>query len=145
MAHPYDVEHASNLHVEWCRDLAVRMDVRTTHQSGPQMRAVMHELRRTLAPTQVVEIANQLPALERGIFRQDWRFDEGPVDLPDADTFRDRVYQRVKAHHFRVPTLVEDVFWLLNEKLEPKKAAKIAAALPAPLASLWPDHAHRNS
>ena len=71
MAHPYDVEHASNLHVEWCRDLAERMDVRTTHQSGPQMRAVMLELRRSLPASHVVEIANQFPALERGIFLQD--------------------------------------------------------------------------
>ena len=138
MAHPYDVEHASRLHVEWCRDLATRMDVRTTHQSGPQMRAVMHELRRSLSNEGVIVIANQFPALERGIFLQDWRLDEGPVDLPDADTFRERVYELVKAHHFRVPSLVEDVFWLWNEKLEADKAARIAASLPYALKSLWP-------
>lgn len=138
MAHPYDIEHASDLHVEWCRDLAKKMDVRTTHQSGPQMRAVMHELRRSLPVESVIEIANQLPALERGIFLQDWRLDEGPVPLPDADTFRDRVYQRVEAHHFRVPSLVEDVFWLWNQKLELQKAAKVAQALPSALQPLWP-------
>lgn len=138
MAHPYDIEHASRLHVEWCRDLAARMDVRTTHQSGPQMRAVMHELRRSLAPEGVIVVANQFPALERGIFLADWRLDEGPVDLPDANTFRDRVYERVKAHHFRVETLVEDVFWLWNEKLEPARANKITAVLPECLKQLWP-------
>lgn len=114
------------------------MDVRTTHQSCPQMRAVMLELRRSLDATHVVEIANQFPALERGIFLQDWRLDEGPIDLPDADTFKDRVYERVKAHHFRVQSLVEDVFWLWSEKLEPSRAAKIAAALPDCLRELWP-------
>lgn len=140
MAHPYDVEHASNLHVEWCRDLAERMDVRTTHQSGPQMRAVMLELRRSLGAEQVVAVANQFPALERGIFLQDWRLDEGPVSLPDADTFRERIFERVKAHHFRVPSLVEDVFWLWNAKLEPGKASAIANALPEVLKPLWPSN-----
>ena len=138
MAHPYDVERASDLHVEWCRDLAQRMDVRTTHQSGPQMRAVMHELRRSMPPEDVVTIANQLPALERGIFLQDWRLDEGPIDLPDADPFRARVYERVKAHHFRVESLVQDVFWLWNEKLDPARSDRISAALPDCLKSLWP-------
>lgn len=139
MAHPYDVEHASRLHVEWRRDLAARMDVRTTHQSGPQMRAVMHELRRSLPVENVIVIANQFPALERGIFLQDWRLDEGPINLLDADTFRERVYERVKAHHFGVPSLVEDVFWLWNEKLETDKAARLTASLPDALKSLWPD------
>lgn len=138
MAHPYDVERASELHVEWCRDLARRMEVRTTHQSGPQMRAVMHELRRVLDAARVIEIANQLPALERGIFLDGWRLDEGPVDLPDAATFAERVYERVKAHHPRVPSLVSDVFWLWNEKLGPTRAARVTACLPRELAALWP-------
>ena len=140
MAHPYDVEHASRLHVEWCRSLAERMDVRTTHQSGPQMRAVMHELRRSLAAEKVVAIANQLPALERGILLQDWRLDEGPVPLDSAAQFRDRVHDRVKAHHFRVESLVEDVFWLWNEKLQSSNADTIRASLPEVLQPLWPSN-----
>ena len=138
MAPPFDVEHASRLHVEWCRDLAARMDVRTTHQSGPQMRAVMHELRRSLPIEDVIVIANQFPALERGVFLQDWRLDEGPVDVPDADAFRERAYERVTAHHFSVRSLVEDVFWLWNEKLDPLKAAEISESLPEVLKPLWP-------
>ena len=138
MAHPYDVGHASRLHVEWCRALAERMDVRTTHQSGPQMRAVMLELRRSLPAKMVVAIANQLPALERGILLENWRLDEGPVVLDSAAEFRDRVHERVKAHHFRVESLVEDVFWLWNEKLERSRAETIRASLPEVLQPLWP-------
>lgn len=138
MAHPYDIEHASRLHVEWCRSLAERMDVRTTHQSGPQMRAVMLELRRSLSAEKVVTIANQLPALERGILLQDWRLDEGPVPLDSAAEFRDRVHDRVKVHHFRVDSLVEDVFWLWSEKLEPSRAEIVRGALPDVLRALWP-------
>ena len=140
MAHPYDVEHASRLHVGWCRSLAERMDVRTTHQSGPQMRAVMHELRRSLTTEKVIAVANQLPALERGILLQDWRLDEGPVPLDSAAQFRDRVHDRVKAHHFRVESLVEDVFWLWNEKLQSSNADTIRASLPEVLQPLWPSN-----
>ncbi|AXK41310.1 DUF2267 domain-containing protein [Erythrobacter aureus] len=138
MAHPYDVEHASRLHVEWCVDLAKRMDVRTTHQSGPQMRAVMHELRRSVPNDAVLEIANALPALERGIFLDGWRLDEAKEEPTTPDEFQDRVYDRVRAHHFRVETLVGDVFWLFCQKLEQPKAAKIRENLPRVLASLWP-------
>jgi hypothetical protein len=46
------------------------------------------------------------------------------------------VYERVKAHHARVPSLVEDVFWLWNEKLG-KKAATVRECLPPVLRSLW--------
>ena len=115
------------------------MDVRITHQWGPHMRAVMHELRRSLPAEKVVVIASQFPALERGIFLSDWRLDEGPIELADADTFRDRIYEWVKAHNFCVETLVEDVFWLWNEKLEPKKATMIANAVPECLVPLWPE------
>lgn len=138
MAHPFDVERASDLHMEWCRDLAARMGVNTTHQSGPQMRAVMLELRRLLTPKCVIEIANQLPALERGVFLEGWRLDEGPNALPDAGTFSERVHNRVKAHHFSVPTLVEDVFWLWGRKLDAARSARIRACLPDPLAPRWP-------
>lgn len=137
MAHPYDIERASDLHVEWCRDLAERMGVRTTHQSGPQMRAVMHELRRSLPPQKVVEIANQFPALERGIFLENWSLNESRQEVTSAEEFADRVYGRVKAHHFRVPSLVGDVFWLWNTKLSPLKAEAIFHCLPPPLAVLW--------
>lgn len=137
MAHPYDVERASDLHIEWCRDLAQRMDVRTTHQSGPQMRAVMHELRRVLEPEKVLEVANQLPALERGIFLEGWSLADKREAVGSLEDFSERVYQRVKAHHFRVPTLVGDVFWLWNLKLDPDKSERIYRCLPAPLDELW--------
>jgi uncharacterized protein (DUF2267 family) len=139
MAHPIDVERASELHMEWCRALAERMDVATTHQSGPQMRAVMHELRRSLDAEAVLIVANALPALERGIFLEGWTLDEGPVSVPDAETFAERVYQRVKRHHFRVSSLASDVFWLWQTRLPIDKAAAIRGCLPDALAPLWPD------
>lgn len=139
MAHPYDVERASGLHMEWCRDLAERMGVRTTHQSAPQMRAVMHELRCSLSDACVLDVANALPALERGIFLEGWCLGELKHKISDADDFRNRVYQRVRAHHFYVPSLVSDVFWLWSQKLEPHRAERIRTCLPNALLPLWPE------
>jgi len=136
MGHPIDVERASQMHVEWCQDLAKRMGVVTTHQSGPQMRAVMHELRSVISPDAVLRIANALPALERGIFIEGWSLDDAIAPLTDANDFSDRVYDRVKAHHARIPSLVEDVFWLWNLKLG-EKAAIIRDCLPPALKPLW--------
>jgi uncharacterized protein (DUF2267 family) len=136
MGHPIDVERASEMHLQWCQDLAKRMGVVTTHQTGPQMRAVMHELRSVISPEAVLRIAHALPALERGIFIEGWSLDDEIWTVTNADEFSDRVYERVKAHHARVPSLVEDVFWLWNEKLG-KKAATIRECLPPVLRSLW--------
>ena len=138
MGHPFDVERASEMHVEWCKDLANKMGLVTTHQSGPQMRAVMHELRSVIPPQSVLKIANVLPALERGIFLENWSLDDRTMELRDASEFADRVYERVKAHHARVHSLVQDVFWLWNEKLGERKGAVIRECLPSVLRPLWP-------
>jgi len=57
MGHPYDVENATRLHVEWCRDLIDRTGLTTTNQTEPLMRAVMFELRRSIAPGAVIAMA----------------------------------------------------------------------------------------
>lgn len=137
MGHPYDVERATDLHNEWCQSLMARSGIGTTHRAAPQMRAVMLELRDSLEPRGVIAIANVLPALERGIFLDDWSLDYTPRAIPDADAFAARVYARVKEHHAPLDTLVGDVFWVLNEKLGAKSAV-IADHLPPALKPLWP-------
>jgi uncharacterized protein (DUF2267 family) len=139
VGHPLDIERASEMHVEWCVDLARRAGLVTTHQAGPQMRAVMLELRDALEPTAVLAIANVLPALERGIFLEGWTLDRAPRPVPDAQTFFERIYERVKDHHTPPATIVSDVFALWQAKLGPAKAKIIRAQLPAALAACWPD------
>jgi uncharacterized protein (DUF2267 family) len=139
MGHPLDIERATQIHFEWCRALAERTGQVTTNQTEPQMRAVMMELRDSLGPDQILIIANQLPALERGIFLEGWQLGLSPKEIPSAETFFDRVYQRVKAHHNPPPTLVADVFWLWHQNLEPRKSRKILECLPPVLRPLWPN------
>ena len=136
MGHPFDVERASELHIEWCQDLARRLSLSTTHQSGPQMRAVMHELRNALSPECVARIANAFPALERGIFIEGWNPDQEVETPRDADEFAERIYRRVAAHHARVDDLVPEVFALWRDRLG-DDANAIRDCLPAPLRELW--------
>jgi uncharacterized protein (DUF2267 family) len=138
MGHPYDVERATDLHFAWCRALMEKTDLGTSHRAAPQMKAVMHELRRSLSPDDVITVANALPALERGIFLEGWSLSYTPVEIRDSSEFRERVFDRVKAHHARIDTLVEDVFWVWNKMLEPRKSDAIRQVLPAVLASMWP-------
>ena len=65
MGHRYDVERATELHMEWCRALMQRADLGTSHRAAPQMRAVMHELRAALEPSAVLAIANALEGMSR--------------------------------------------------------------------------------
>jgi len=145
LGHRYDIERASDLHMEWCRALMKRADLGTSHRAAPQMRAVMHELRSALLPSSVLAIANALPTLERGIFLEDWHLDYSPVSVESVVAFEARVYQRVKNHHARVHTIVEDVFWVWNEMLEPAKAQIIRQNLPSLLEQLWPDQSAGSS
>lgn len=137
MGHPFDVERATELHIQWCQALMSRAELGTTHRAAPQMRAVMHELRASLEPDAVIAIANVLPALERGIFLEDWSLKYTPKAVPDAATFSARVYDRVKGHHAYSDTLVEDVFWVFDKMLG-AKAATIECHLPPALRPLWP-------
>ncbi len=138
MGHPYDVERATELHIEWCLDLAHRLGLTTTHQSAPRMRAVMHELRDALSPECVVRVANAFPALERGIFIEGWDLGR-EVEAPrDAMEFADRVYRRVAGHHARIDDLVPQVFRFWRDRLG-DGADAIRECLPSYLHSLWPD------
>ncbi|WP_309084646.1 DUF2267 domain-containing protein [Chelativorans sp.] len=139
MGHPVDVERATQMHIEWCVDLARRAGLATTHQAGPQMRAVMLELRDSLEPNAVLAIANVLPALERGIFLEGWSLDYTPRQVLDVPSFFARVYGRVRDHHAPPPTIICDVFSLWRSKLGSAKAQVIRDHLPAALAPCWPD------
>lgn len=137
VGHPLDIERATEMHVEWCVELAERAGLVTTHQAGPQMRAVMLELRDSLEPRDVLAIANVLPALERGIFLEGWSLDHAPRPVPDYQTFFDRVYDRIKGHHTPPLSIVSDVFALWQSKLGPAKAEVIRKRLPDALSRCW--------
>ncbi|MCO5070761.1 MAG: DUF2267 domain-containing protein [Rhizobiaceae bacterium] len=123
------MEHTTRLHVEGCRDLIDLAGLATTNQSETLMRAVMSDLRRSIAPSAVSEIANALPALERGILLADWSLDYEPDPSPSAEEFLRRVHEKVKGYHSPPESLTTDVFWLQVQKLLSNKAEAVRNSL----------------
>ncbi|MCB1488208.1 MAG: DUF2267 domain-containing protein [Bauldia sp.] len=138
MTQPYDVEFASQQYQEWLAALKETASLVTHNQSQAMMRAVMHRLRRSLAPDDVLAVANALPALPRGIFLDGWSLDEERFTPASAKAFTAAVADDLKAHHVPPDTIVADVFAVWSRHLDGRKAAIVAARLPDVLKPLWP-------
>jgi uncharacterized protein (DUF2267 family) len=94
MTRPYDVEHATKQYQDRLAALKDEASLLTHNQSQAMMRAVMHQLRRSLTSEHVLRIANALPALPRGILLQGWPLDE----RCDAAAAAEEFYQSVCDH-----------------------------------------------
>jgi uncharacterized protein (DUF2267 family) len=139
MTQPYDVEFASQQYQAWLAGLKAKASLVTHNQSQAMMRAVMHELRRSLDMRSVLTIANALPALPRGIFIEGWSADDMPDPPASADAFLARVAKALETHHTPPATIVGDVFAVWAENLDKNEREAIAGALPEVLRPLWPD------
>ncbi len=136
---PLDVERATELYREWLTALKAEANLQTHNQSQAMMRAVMHRLRKALAPEQVLQVANALPALPRGIFIEGWSLDETREEADTAENvFRD-VHHMLRLHHAPPDTIVRDVFTVWRRFLAPAAGRTIRSCLPSALTPLWPD------
>ncbi len=139
MTQPLDVERATELYREWLTALKTEANLQTHNQSQAMMRAVMHRLRRALAPDQVLQVANALPALPRGIFIEGWSLDETRESAETAESFFRDVHHMLRLHHAPPQTIVRDVFAVWRRFLAPEAARTIRRCLPSALTPLWPD------
>jgi uncharacterized protein (DUF2267 family) len=138
MTQPYDVEFASQQYQSWLAALKERASLVTHNQSQAMMRAVMHELRRSLDTRSILAIANALPVLPRGIFIDGWSADDVPEPVASAEAFLARVTKALESHHTPPETIVEDVFAVWSENLGKREREEIGGALPEALRPLWP-------
>ncbi len=138
MTQPIDVERATELYRDWLIALKRQSALATTNQSQAMMRAVMVQLRRALAPDQVLAVANALPALPRGIFIEGWSLHDQMVVPASADAFLDQVRAQLEARHAPPASLVQDVFAIWHRFLPAPNARTIGACLPPVLQPLWP-------
>ena len=86
MTQPRDVLYASKLFQEWLDDLKQRALLQTHNQSQAMFRGVLHGMRRHMTTAQVLDFADALPPLPRGIFIKGWR-PADPLPLASADAF----------------------------------------------------------
>lgn len=138
MTQPYDVEFASGQYQKWLVALKDQAMLATLNQAQAMMRAVMHELRDSVADEDALEIANALPALARGIMLEGWRLGGPKHEAVSADAFHRRLVARLGAHQPPPDDLAKAAFAVWREALPPKAARTVAAKLPAALKPLWP-------
>lgn len=138
MTQPAEVEFASQQFQDWLTALKTRALLQTHNQSQAIMRAVLAELRRYMSTDQVLDFADALPPLPRGIFLERWR----PADampLASAADFTAGVVRRLSPHVIPPDSVAGDVLAVLAAHVSARNGAVMRAALPEALRPLWPD------
>jgi uncharacterized protein (DUF2267 family) len=138
MTQPREVVHASALFQEWLSALKTRAMLQTHNQSQAMLRAVLHALRRHMDTDQILNFADALPPLPRGIFLERWR-PSHVVPLISTDAFVEEVTHDLAQHQIPPASIVADVFAVLRDHAEPPQAAAMRERLPEALRSLWDD------
>jgi uncharacterized protein (DUF2267 family) len=137
MTQPFEILHASELFQQWLTDLKERAMLQTHNQSQAMFRAVLHQMRDHMTPSQVLIFADALPPLPRGIFLEGWRPTQ-PPPLTSPEAFLAEVIKRLSPHHSPPDSIVSDVLSVLALRSEPHDAKAMREQLPAALQQLWP-------
>ncbi|PXA96909.1 hypothetical protein DMC47_16515 [Nostoc sp. 3335mG] len=136
MTNPRDVKYANESIARWQSRLKDRALLATNNITFACLRGFLHELRARLPLAAIASFGNHLPAVQRGVFYQDWEPAE-PLPTPDLATFEAALAERLLPHIHMPPGISGDVLWLIRTESEPFDAAAIRALLPAPLAEVW--------
>ncbi|MGE0665332.1 MAG: DUF2267 domain-containing protein [Sphingomonadales bacterium] len=139
MTQPAEVEYASQQFQDWLTALKTKAMLQTHNQSQAIMRGVLMELRRHMTTGQVLDFADALPPLPRGIFLERWRPGEA-APLDSAGAFMAAVTDRLSPHTIPPESAAADVFAVIAAHVGAHNAAIMRAALPDALRPLWPDH-----
>lgn len=136
MTNPRDVKYANESIARWQDSLKRRAMLETNNIAFACLRGFLLELRGRLPLVDIARLGNHLPAVQRGVFYQDWEPAE-PLPTPDLAAFEAALAQRLLPHVHMPQGLVADMLWLLKTQSEPFDAAAIRPLLPAPLVAIW--------
>ncbi len=138
MTQPAEVEYASEQFQDWLAALKQRALLQTHNQSQAIMRGVLGQLRRHMTTEQVLDFADGLPPLARGIFLERWR-PAAPEPLASAEDFAAALERRLSPHVIPPDSAAADVLAVIAAHVEAGAAAIMRAALPEALRPLWPE------
>jgi uncharacterized protein (DUF2267 family) len=136
MTNPRDVKYANESIAQWQDALKQRAMLATSNITFACLRGFLHELRARLPLADIATVGNHLPAVQRGVFYQDWVPSE-PLPTPDVRHFETALAERLLPHIHMPEGLAVDMLWLLKTQSEPFDAAAIRAVLLKPLAAAW--------
>lgn len=136
MTNPRDVKYASESIAQWQDALKQRALMATNNITFACLRGFLHEVRARLPLADIATFGNHLPAVQRGVFYQDWTPAE-PLPTPDLAAFEAALASRLLPHVHMPDGLIADVLWTIRTQSEPFDAAAIRSVLPPPLAEVW--------
>ncbi|MBJ3786327.1 DUF2267 domain-containing protein [Devosia sediminis] len=136
MTNPRDVKYANESIARWQAALKERAMLETNNITFACLRGFLHELRARLDIESIARFGNHLPAVQRGVFYQDWVPGE-PLATPDLAGFEAALAQRLLPHIHMPDGITRDVLWLIRSESEPFDAAELRKALPDVLAVVW--------
>jgi uncharacterized protein (DUF2267 family) len=123
----------------WLASLAEKLGAGERELAFKVLRATLHALRDQLPPDSAAHLADQLPILLRGVYYEGWH----PGATPARLRHKEALLQRVRAElppgvDLPVEGMVQAVFAVIWEKVEPGEVAKLTRMTPAELRDLWP-------
>lgn len=136
MTNPRDVKYANESIALWQDALKQRSMMVTNNITFACLRGFLHELRGRLPLADIAAVGNHLPAVQRGVFYQDWLPAE-PLPTASLADFEAALAERLLPHIHMPEGLVADVLWLIKTQSEPFDAAGIRVVLPKPLGEVW--------
>ena len=122
----------------WIASLADRLGI--DHALAfKALRATLHALRDQLPPDTAAHLGDQLPMLLRGAYYEGWHPSVTPARLRHKEALLRRIGTELPADiDLALDAVVEAVFGVIWEKVEPGEVAKLARMTPEELRDLWP-------
>jgi uncharacterized protein (DUF2267 family) len=136
--------HVFDTHVEiasrWLKELAENLELPPTEypRALHALRAGLHSIRDRLPPSEVLDLAAQLPVVIRGFYYEGWTL--APKRLRDRGAMVARVKSELAPdQHLDPVDVLRAVIHLLVEHVSEGEIADVIATLPKPIAALWHD------
>jgi uncharacterized protein (DUF2267 family) len=137
MTNPRDVKYANESIARWQEVLKDRTFAVTNNITFAMLRAWLHEVRARLSIPEIAKFGNALPAVQRGVFYQDWNPEHPRLDTPSLEEFEAALAQRLLPHVHMPDGLAADMIYVLKHELADFDRETVRAVLPEPLAKVW--------
>lgn len=121
----------------WLKSVEAQLQLDNRQQAYSALRAVLHALRDRVPPEVAIKFGAQLPILVRGFYYENWHAAGTPTRERHAEEFADHVSAELPQQFPANPmTVIQGVFEVLWERLDPGEFSKLMEHLPAAIRSL---------
>lgn len=138
MTVPSSISHSVQQTQEWLKALCEAGSYSGEAEAFAVLRAVLHQLRDRLTPTEAVDLAAQLPMIVRGVYYEGWQPLRTPEKVRTREDFLAGVRGKLGPHPISPENATRDVFSLLAQAIDSGEIADVISQMPAEIKELWP-------